>query len=259
MVIYITTNLINGKQYIGRDSHNNPNYYGSGPAIKNAIKKYGKENFKKEIIEECSSFENLVEREEYWLNYYDAGNNKTFYNLHNYGKGGSSDKSGKKNGMYGKNHSYETKLKIGNANRGRLVSSETRRKLSEAGRVRIYSNDTLQKMSESRKGEKHHFYGKKLSTNHREKLSKVRLGVKHKNSWSKESRRNQSENRKDMGNPNFKGYIVCIDGIYKSQSNTRFGWSKTLNISENNISSHLTGKKYKNGIKGNFFKWEHEV
>ena len=51
MIIYQTTNLINGKKYIGKDANNNPNYIGSGADLKIAIKEYGKHNFKKEIIE----------------------------------------------------------------------------------------------------------------------------------------------------------------------------------------------------------------
>lgn len=34
MIIYKTTNLINQKFYVGKDSHNNPNYYGSGSRLK---------------------------------------------------------------------------------------------------------------------------------------------------------------------------------------------------------------------------------
>ena len=49
MIVYLITNLINGKRYIGMDSKNNPQYLGSGTLILKAIKKYGKENFKKEI------------------------------------------------------------------------------------------------------------------------------------------------------------------------------------------------------------------
>ena len=51
MIIYKTTNLINKKIYIGQDTKNNPNYLGSGKYFKYALKKYGKENFSKEIIE----------------------------------------------------------------------------------------------------------------------------------------------------------------------------------------------------------------
>ena len=47
MIIYKTTNLVNKKIYIGQDSKNNPEYLGSGAIVKKAIKKYGKENFKK--------------------------------------------------------------------------------------------------------------------------------------------------------------------------------------------------------------------
>jgi hypothetical protein len=57
----MTTNLVNGKRYIGRDSNNKPHYYGSGTAIKKALKKYGKHNFKKEILEHCDNTEKLQE------------------------------------------------------------------------------------------------------------------------------------------------------------------------------------------------------
>lgn len=50
IVIYKTTNLINNKIYVGKDSHNDSNYFGSGTILVKAIKKYGKENFKKEIL-----------------------------------------------------------------------------------------------------------------------------------------------------------------------------------------------------------------
>lgn len=51
--VYITTNLINGKQYIGDHTTKklNDGYLGSGVYLLNAINEYSKENFKREILE----------------------------------------------------------------------------------------------------------------------------------------------------------------------------------------------------------------
>jgi group I intron endonuclease len=50
--IYEITNLVNGKTYIGQHITSNlkDGYWGSGKALKAAIKKYGKSNFKREIL-----------------------------------------------------------------------------------------------------------------------------------------------------------------------------------------------------------------
>jgi hypothetical protein len=85
-VVYLTTNLINGKKYIGSDSNNNKYYYGSGVNLKQAIKKYGKSNFKKQILWD-GPVEYVREMEEYWCEYFDVENNQMFYNATNKGMG----------------------------------------------------------------------------------------------------------------------------------------------------------------------------
>ena len=55
MVIYKTTNLLNGKIYIGKDKRNDRKYLGSGKILRQAVSKYGLRNFSKEILEECKA------------------------------------------------------------------------------------------------------------------------------------------------------------------------------------------------------------
>ena len=89
--IYITTNIINNKRYIGqkRVKTQSPwkDYIGSGKLIKRAIEKYGKDNFFKDIVEVCDNQDELDEREKYWIAYYDAVADERFYNLCPGGKG----------------------------------------------------------------------------------------------------------------------------------------------------------------------------
>lgn len=63
--IYKITNNINGKCYVGAHSTYNINdgYMGSGNLIKSAIKKYGKENFTKEILFEFDNKKEMLEKE----------------------------------------------------------------------------------------------------------------------------------------------------------------------------------------------------
>ena len=69
MLVYKVTNLINNKMYIGKLVNSNKwsSYWGSGTCIKLAIDKYGKENFRKEIVEICESNEILNDREKFWI------------------------------------------------------------------------------------------------------------------------------------------------------------------------------------------------
>lgn len=88
MIIYKITNLINNKIYIGQSINNNPNYYGGGLLIKTVIKKYGKVNFKKEILKDnikCLTALNLYEQ--IFIKKYNSINKNIGYNLDNGGNG----------------------------------------------------------------------------------------------------------------------------------------------------------------------------
>lgn len=127
--VYKTTNLINNKFYIGKHQTKNLNdgYLGSGKAFQSALKKYGKENFKKEIlfIFDKEIDMNVKEQE---LVTEEIINNTDCYNAAIGGEGGPHFKNRK--------HSPETILKLKNYASKRVFSEETRKKISEANRNR---------------------------------------------------------------------------------------------------------------------------
>ena len=90
MIVYKTTNLVNNKIYIGKDKHNNPNYLGSGKHLNQAMKKYGRDKFTKEIIEYCESEHHMSIRERYWISYYNSYDHSIGYNLTLGGEGGDT-------------------------------------------------------------------------------------------------------------------------------------------------------------------------
>ena len=68
--IYETTNLVNGKKDRGIHKTNNieDGYLGSGIAFLYAIDKHGYENFTREILEFCDSYDELLEKEKIYVN-----------------------------------------------------------------------------------------------------------------------------------------------------------------------------------------------
>jgi group I intron endonuclease len=151
MVIYKTTNIVNGKFYIGQDSKNNPSYLGSGVLLSKAIKKYGKENFIKEIIEVCSTKKELNEREKYWINRLESIDNSIGYNIAEGGMGGNT-------------YNDEIKKRISDLMKKKVFSEETRKKMSLSRKNKSYhTKESKEKISKTHKG-------KKLSKEHIEKL-----------------------------------------------------------------------------------------
>ena len=176
MIIYKTTNLANGKIYIGSDKHNNPEYLGSGKLLKHAINKYGRDSFHKEILEECSSMENLKEREEYWIRKLNSTDRNIGYNISTGYFGGnvwdgldedSRKKAGEKIGksLRGYKHSEEMKEKMRVISKNREYrdpwnkginigphTSEHRRKISDSLKGRERSDEDKKSISEGRIG-----------------------------------------------------------------------------------------------------------
>lgn len=213
--VYKITNTVNDKSYIGISIYEpeagriNDHLSGRGNrVIANAVKKYGKDAFTYEILEENIFDEFLPDLEVAYI----AKHNTIVPHGYNLTSGGEIAKiisaetrrkiseankgksKGEKNPFFGKVHSKETRKKISasrkgklkgekNPNFGKTFSEERRRKISEA--KKNPSAETRRKMSEAKKG-------KPLSEEHRRKLSEVRKGKKH----SMESRSKMSEVKK---------------------------------------------------------------
>jgi group I intron endonuclease len=85
--VYCTTNILNNRKYIGSHTgYINDSYLGSGVILKKAIKKYGKNNFVKDILWEGPK-EHMRDMETYWCEYFNVANNELFYNRTNKGTG----------------------------------------------------------------------------------------------------------------------------------------------------------------------------
>lgn len=84
--IYKTTNIINGKFYIGKHQTEDlkDGYIGSGKLLQRAIKKYGIENFHKEILYVCKSEKHMNTLEKILV----VPDVEINYNLCDGGKGG---------------------------------------------------------------------------------------------------------------------------------------------------------------------------
>ena len=152
MIIYLTTNLVNGKQYIGKDRNNNPYYLGGGVLLKEDIKVFGKSNFKKETLEVCSSIKELKQKEVYWLEHFNAAGNNNFYNLTN--KSGGSDNGPTKTKAYLDRGKSISKSRTGNTY---PLASEAQRglkkdKVSKALKNKSKSEEHKKNISEAKKG-----------------------------------------------------------------------------------------------------------
>jgi len=188
--IYKTTNLVNGKFYWGvHDSiDENDGYSGSGTVLRKAIKKYGKENFRRETKLLYDTAKEAYEDEGFIVNKAMVENPMS-YNSHLGGKGGSLP--GCDHPMFGRHHSEESKQKSSLSNS--ITCSDGRRKGKNNpmfGRV----------------GENNPNFGRYVSEETRKKLSIAKIGINHK------GEKNPMYGRKGKDNPNYgKKYLKVKD------------------------------------------------
>ena len=196
--VYKILNSINNKEYIGVHKTDNPydSYMGSGPLILNAIKKYGKDNFKKEILAIFDTAKEAYELEKELVNkeFISSSNN---YNITEGGHGGWYHI--KNNGSYMKNPI--------NAKRISLLAQNTRSKNKpyydkiSIKNFRIASINNIGKKHsaatlEKRSNSLNEFYKNNVSV-----LKGIPLNEEHKialsNGWTDEKKKKKSDYMKE--------------------------------------------------------------
>lgn len=236
--VYIHTNKINNKVYIGQTCQKPENRWGDSgkkynrnPKFWTAIQKYGWDNFKHEILESNLTLEEANIREQYWIKYYNSVEDG--YNI----------QSGGNNYIMSQEH----KDKISKALTGRKLSEETKEKLSEIAKQRTgeknpfygkhHSEESKLKMSESKKG-------KSLTEEHKQKISNAIKGENHPNYGKHLS----EETKKKIG----KGGVIRVeDDKYFCSSNEA---AKEVGLSNGaHIREVCNGKRKTAG--GYHWKW----
>ncbi len=213
--IYKITNKVNNKVYVGQALDVDFRFgvhrqkLNSNQHINSHLQaawnKYGQDNFIFEVIEECPG-NKLNERELYWIDYYDAMNNNGGYNL---------------NGVTGGHHSEETRQKISNALFG--------------------ENNYLR----GKIGDKAYWYGKKLSEEHKRKISESRKGKSMGHVVSSETRKKISKGLSGSKNHRAKLTDKQVLEIRNSNLSTRELMNR-YNITSQPIYNIKNGLSYQN-------------
>ena len=247
-IIYKTTNLVNGKIYIGCHATKNINdgYLGSGNLITAAIKKYGKNSFSREILYVFDNYKEMVDKETEIVN-------KEFIKCesnYNISVGGAFDYRDNrkkptvslklKNRVFSIDTIEKMKGKvpiIDNITGNRFkVSCDEYKRLKEAGSVNHtslgFKHTTESKNKISEKG-----LGRKRSEAVKQHLSKILSG-----SGNHFFGKHHSEETKEILSIK-RGHAIFIDGIKYNSINAA---SKQLGLNRSTIYRKLYSDEFEN-------------
>lgn len=179
--IYLTTNTINHKKYVGKHKHTcfDTEYFGSGTQFLLAVKKYGIENFTCKPIDWAYTEDELNQKEFDWIEFLGCVKSDMYYNISNGGKGGLTSEQVK---SYITPHTRELLSQHSRGSNNPMYSKGYKLKGSKNGMYhKQHTEASKQKMRENRgsmSGENNPFYGKHHSEASREKQRQIKLGKK---------------------------------------------------------------------------------
>ena len=202
--VYMITNRINGKRYVGITCRGYLNRFKehihdalsdlpirNTCILHNAIRKYGPDNFEIILLEKDIPDDIAGEKERYYIDLY-----KTFYEYkigYNMTRGGG--------GVVDYRHTEETKRKISNTLKGHKFPESRNNKIKEA------------------------MIGREYKQEWRESLSKTRLGRFTKDQNPFYGKHHSDSTKEIISNANSKRRVICVDvdtletvSVFKNQS-----------------------------------------
>jgi group I intron endonuclease len=168
-IIYLLTNTVNGKTYVGVTTkgldvrwaqHYNAANRNSSVYLHRAIRKYGKDAFIQEIVEE-TTVEEMYLREQYWIGKLNPQYNMTLGGEGTLGLIPDADTRYKMSMSHkGRVFTAEHRHKLSMSRIGKRHSEQTRNKLKVKRRNRVTKPETKEKLREAFSGNKNPNYGK---------------------------------------------------------------------------------------------------
>jgi hypothetical protein len=173
--VYLVQDNKTGLVYVGQKKgrvEDSKDYFGSGVIIRHIIKKRGKADLQKIVLELCYSKEELTERETFYKFKYNAFDRLYGYNIAICDTGGDT-------WTYSSIESQEKRrLASRTSTPNKKHSEEWKRALSAKLKGRKHSKETRKKQSESLKGKNTWTKGIKFSKGHNKAISKTRKNKK---------------------------------------------------------------------------------
>lgn len=157
--VYVTTNKVNGKKYIGKHTGSlDDEYLGSGAVLKKAIAKYGKQNFERDVLGITEDADALDVLERFFIEKFNAANDPSYYNIADGGTGGNTLRNlsedrlaerSKKIKQYFEDRTEEEKAEHRNR-MSKVVKASRRNPTAEARRIQAFKKNYQGKTPEQR-------------------------------------------------------------------------------------------------------------